>query len=151
MPENIASIQMIKRYKPSSWPGVLGMTVEVDGKEVNDLSMDWDKDTVLKDSLEAKSLDEKTKQQTLNEANSPKKKNTKKKKKKKRSYIEVSIPELKNYVNSYAKIILKSGKKFKGLIVGDEKNSITLKVKTQGGSIEMQMNYEKIKKASIYK
>ena len=50
-----------------------------------------------------------------------------------------------------AKIILKSGKKFKGLIVGDEKNSITLKVKTQGGSIEMQMNYEKIKKASIYK
>ena len=150
MPENIASVQMIKRYKPSSWPGVLGMTVEVDGKEVNDLSMDWDKDTVLKDSLEAKSLDEKTKQQTLNGTDSTKKKNIKKKKKK-RSYIEVSIPELKNYVNSYAKIILKSGKKFKGLIVGDEKNSITLKVKTQGGSIEMQMNYEKIKKASIYK
>jgi ribosome maturation factor RimP len=63
----------------------------------------------------------------------------------------VSIPELKNYVNSYAKIILKSGKKFKGLIVEDEENSITLKVKTQGGSIEMQMNYEKIKKALIYK
>jgi hypothetical protein len=154
MPENINSILlMVERYKPSSWAGVLGMTVEVDGKEVNDLSMDWDKDTVLKDSLEAKSLDEKTKQQTLNGTDSTKKKNTekKKKKKKKRSYIEVSIPELKNYVNSYAKIILKSGKKFKGLIVEDEENSITLKVKTQGGSIEMQMNYEKIKKALIYK
>jgi hypothetical protein len=140
---------MVERYKPSSWAGVLGMTVEVDGKEVNDLSMDWNRDTVLKNLLEVESHDEKTKQQTLNEANSPKKKNTKKKKK--RSYIEVSIPELKNYVNSYAKIILKSGKKFKGLIVEDEENSITLKVKTQGGSIEMQMNYEKIKKALIYK
>jgi hypothetical protein len=150
MPENINSILlMVERYKPSSWAGVLGMTVEVDGKEVNDLSMDWNRDTVLKNLLEVESHDEKTKQQTLNEANSPKKKNTKKKKK--RSYIEVSIPELKNYVNSYAKIILKSGKKFKGLIVEDEENSITLKVKTQGGSIEMQMNYEKIKKALIYK
>jgi len=149
MPESINSaLQIVDRYKPSSWPAVLNMTVKVDGKEINDLSMNWNRDTVVKDLLEVKSHDEKTKQQILNETNSPKKKKTKKKK---RSYIEVSIHELKNYVNSYVKITLKSGKKFKGLIVGDEENSITLRVRTRGGNMEMQMNYEKIKKASVYK
>ena len=150
MPESISAIQSIESYKPSSWPAVLGMQLKIGDKDVDDLFMNWDRNTVFKNLLKTKSDDQETPKQDLVESKKQKK-SEKKKLKKKKSFVEVPLPELKNYVNSYAKIILKSGKKFKGLIVGDEENSITLKVKIQGGSIEMQMNYEKIKEASIYK
>lgn len=155
MPESMASLQMLERYEVSDLPEVLGMSIEMDGKEINNFFVDYNENIAEEyfNSIADISRDKEIKKEGPKKAESSKNEKVKKKttKKKKKSFVKIPIQELKNFVNKYALIKLKSGRKFKGLIIGSEENMIILKYKAQGGSMEMPINFEKIDAAAIYK
>ena len=67
------------------------------------------------------------------------------------SFVEVTVSELKNYVNSHARIKLKSGKEFKGFIVGANEEGVIIKVQLRGGTAESTISYNRIDRAAVFK
>ena len=67
------------------------------------------------------------------------------------SFVEVTVSELKNYVNSHARIKLKSGKEFKGFILDANEEGGIIKVQLRGGTAESTISYNRIDRAAVFK
>jgi small nuclear ribonucleoprotein (snRNP)-like protein len=130
-PESAVNLEYIHLFKPSDWPTILGLDINVGENRIKDLSMSWDAATSVKYLLNIKPR--------------------KIKEKHKKAFTQVAPSEIANYVYSNVQIETIKGKKYKGVLIGIENNDIILKLIINRIKIEAPVNINQIASASVYK
>lgn len=141
-PESAVNLKYINLFEIKDWPKVLGLKMYANDKKIDDLSLAWNKDVVVKDLLNAQVDPNSTNGNTTT---------SKKDKGKQRKFVNVAAASLNNYVNSKVKLESKLGKSYEGRIIGIRGGQIVMEVKLHGGKVELPIDLDEIVTASVYK
>ena len=146
-PDSAVNLQYINLYETKDWPTVLGLSIEVDKKPIKDITFNWNKNTVIKKLMNAregielaKISDDKRDPQTRH-----------KQVLRNKSYFEIPVSNLDQYINSDVKLETKLGKSYTGYIKGVTRRQVIVVIRLKGGKAEIPVGTNKISKAFIYK
>jgi hypothetical protein len=147
-PDSAVNLQYINLYETKDWPTVLGLSIAVNGKPVKDSHFSWNKNTVIKNLLNARDGVELTKLES-NEAHDPQ--TRKKQALRNRDYFEIPVSKLDQYIHSDVKIETKLGKIYTGYVKGVTRSQVIVVIRLKGGKAEIPVGTNKISKAYIYR
>ncbi len=146
-PDSAVNLQYINLYKTKDWPTVLGLSVAVNQKPVNDLTFAWNKDTVVKSLMNAREGVELA--NIDDETHDPQ--TRKKQALRNRAYFEIPVSDLDKHIKSDVKLETKLGKSYTGYIKGVTRSQVIVVIPLKGGKAEIPVGTNKIAKAFIYK
>ncbi|MBL1319810.1 MAG: hypothetical protein COA63_001940 [Methylophaga sp.] len=147
-PDSAVNLQYIDLYETKDWPTILGLSVAVNENPVSDLTFGWNKDTVVRNLLNAREGVELAKIDD-NEARDPQ--TRRKQVFRNRAYFEIPVTNLDQYIKSDVKLETKLGKIYTGYIKGVTRSQVIVVIRLKGGKAEIPVGTNKIAKAFIYK
>ena len=141
-PESAVGVEYIDMYKPNDWPFILGLEIYVEGNKINDMSMNWNKDTVARDLMRSRAEmnTEPVAQAEEVQEQAPQ-----------MAFVSVPAAELKNYINSTAQLETVIGRKYRGQILNADTMSVTIQVSMGGGQMEIPIKLNQLSSALVYK
>jgi hypothetical protein len=147
-PDSAVNLQYIDLYETKDWPTILGLSVAVNENPVNDLTFGWNKDSVVKNLMNAREGVELAKVDA-DEARDPQ--TRRKQILRNRAYFEIPVTNLDQYIKSDVKLETKLGKIYTGYIKGVTRSQVIVVIRLKGGKAEIPVGTNKISKAFIYK
>ncbi|MFW5447228.1 MAG: hypothetical protein ACKE8G_03725 [Methylophagaceae bacterium] len=147
-PDSAVNLQYINLYETKDWPTVLGLSVATNGNAVQDLTFGWNKDTVIKNLMNAREGVELAKLED-DEAGDPQ--TRRKQVLRNRTYFEIPVSNLDQYRGFDVKLETKLGRTYTGYIKGVTRSQVIVVILLKGGKAEIPVGTNKISKAFIYK
>lgn len=152
-PESAANLQYINLYQTKDWANILGLSVYVNDKQVENFVFEWDKDIVLENLLAAQAGEKNPNNNDYSSAELPMRKKQIFQKHqptpKHQEYFEISVNELDNYVNYQVKLETKLGKIYQGYVKSVSSSQVIVVIHLKGGKAEIPVGTNKIAKAFI--
>ncbi|PHS24690.1 MAG: hypothetical protein COA83_07560 [Methylophaga sp.] len=146
-PDSAVNLQYINLYKTEDWPAVLGLSIAVNDDPVNDVTFSWNKDTVIKNLMNAREGVELAKIDD-DEARDPQTRS--KQVLRNKTHFEIPVSDLDKYIKSNVKLETKLGKTYTGYIKGVTRSQVIVVIRLKGGKAEIPVGTNKIAKAFIY-
>jgi hypothetical protein len=148
-PDSAVNLQYITLYETKDWPTVLGLSIAVNGESVNDLSFDWNKNTVVRNLMNAREGVELAKTGDDDVARDPQ--TRRKQILRNKTYFEIPVSNLDQYRGFDVKLETKLGKTYTGYIKSLTRSQVIVVIHLKGGKAEIPVGTNKIAKAFIYK
>lgn len=149
-PDNAVNLQYINLYETKDWPTILGLSIAVDGSSVKDPTFSWNKDTTVKNLMNAqKSVELAKLEADKDKAHDPQ--TRRKQVLRNRAYFEIPVSNLSKYINSDVKLETKLGKTYTGYVKGVTRSQVIVVIRLKSGKAEIPVGTNKISKAFIYK
>ncbi len=147
-PDSAVNLQYIGLYETKDWPTVLGLSVAVNHNPVNDLTFGWNKDTVIKNLLNAREGIELANVDDDDIARDPQ--TRRKQILRNKTYFEIPVSNLDQYRGFDVKLETKLGKIYTGYIKSLTRSQVIVVISLKGGKAEIPVGTNKIAKAYIY-
>ncbi len=145
-PDSAVNLQYINLYETKDWPIVLGLSIKVDDEPIKDISFDWDKDKVVNKLLAAREGVQLAKLAGDKAAPDPQTR-----RQQTRTYFEIPVADLDQYINSDVKLETKLGRTYSGHIKGVTRSQVVVVILLKSGRAEIPVGTNKIARAFIYR
>lgn len=136
-PDSAVNLKYIDFFETKDWPKVLGLSLYVDERKVENVEIDWDRQKVVSNLIKA--------QQDTSKADSKTTLQTK------LQYVEIIPSKLNQYVRSQVKLKSKQGKSYEGVITGFSGGQLIMEVTLHGGKIKLPIRTNEIVSAFVSK